>query len=100
MLPKQTDATNSSGVITKLRDFLGLEGNIRARAPRHSTRRTTSQLAGAIGPSIGGLFVLYYPFLTFPRYIFYASILAQIPSIVLFALFVKETLKKDVNPTT
>lgn len=63
------------------------------RATALGVFNTTSQLAGAVGPSIGGLFVLYYPFLTFPRYIFYASILAQIPSIVLFAVFVKETLK-------
>lgn len=63
------------------------------RATALGVFNTTSQLAGAIGPSIGGLFVLTYPFFTFPRYIFYVSILAQIPSIILFAVFVKETLK-------
>lgn len=63
------------------------------RATALGVFNTTSQLAGAIGPSIGGLFILYYPFFAFPRYIFYVTILAQIPSIILFAAFVKETLK-------
>ncbi|MGD8505718.1 MAG: MFS transporter [Candidatus Bathyarchaeota archaeon] len=63
------------------------------RATALGVFNTTSQLAGAIGPSIGGLFILYYPFFTFPRHIFYVTILAQIPSIILFAAFVKETLK-------
>jgi len=64
------------------------------RATALGVFNTTSQLAGAIGPSLGGLIILIYPFLTYPRHIFYISILAGIPSIILFAISVKETLRK------
>jgi MFS family permease len=64
------------------------------RATALGVFNTTSQLAGAIGPSLGGLIILIYPFLTYPRHIFYISILSGIPSIILFAISVKETLRK------
>ena len=64
------------------------------RATALGVFNTTSQLAGAIGPSLGGLIILIYPFLTYPRHIFYISILAGIPSIILFTMSVKETLRK------
>lgn len=63
------------------------------RATALGVFNTTSRLAGAIGPSLGGLIILIYPFLTYPRHIFYISILAGIPSIILFTLYVKETLR-------
>ncbi len=62
------------------------------RATALGVFNTTSKLASALGPSIGGFVILLYPFLTFPRHVFYVSILAGIPSIVLFAACVKETL--------
>lgn len=54
----------------------------------------TSQVAGALSPSLGTLVVTLYPFAIHPRYVFYASILAGIPSVVIFLFFVEETLKR------
>lgn len=54
----------------------------------------TSQVAGALSPSLGTLVVTLYPFTIHPRYVFYTSILASIPCIVIFLFFVEETLKR------
>ncbi len=65
------------------------------RATALGVFRAIDQIAAVIGPALGGLLVSYYAFEVYPRYIFYASILAGIPSTVLFAVLVKETLKKE-----
>lgn len=64
------------------------------RATALGVFRATDLIAAVIGPALGGLLVSYYTFEVYPRYVFYASILASIPSTILFALFIKETLKK------
>ena len=64
------------------------------RATALGVFRAINQIAAVIGPALGGLLVSYYAFEVYPRYVFYASILASIPSTVLFAVLIKETLKK------
>jgi MFS family permease len=53
--------------------------------------------AGAIGPLVGSLIVTKYSFELYPRFVFYASVLLGIPSIIIFAIFVKETLRKNAH---
>jgi len=48
-----------------------------------------------VGPLLGSLLVSYYSFELYPRLIFYTSILLSIPGIVMFAVFIKETLKNS-----
>ena len=55
------------------------------------------RIAGAIGPLIGSLIVAKYSFGLYPRFVFYASVLLSIPSVIVFAIFVKETLRKNTR---
>lgn len=59
-----------------------------------------SRIAGAVGPLLGSLMVAHYSFELYPRFVFYASVLLSIPGIVIFAVFVKETLKKNITNTS
>lgn len=65
------------------------------RATALGVFRATGQIANAIGSALGGLICSFYSFNVYPRYVFYASILASVPSTILFLLLVKETLKKE-----
>lgn len=53
--------------------------------------------AGAIGPLLGSLIVANYSFELYPRFVFYASVLLSIPSVIVFAIFVRETLRKNTR---
>lgn len=53
------------------------------------------RIAGAAGPLLGSLIVANYSFNVYPRIVFYTSILLSIPGILIFAAFIKETLRKD-----
>ncbi len=64
------------------------------RATALGVFRALDQIAGSIGSALGALICMYYSFDVFPRYVFFASVLASVPSTVLFAVFVRETLKK------
>jgi len=67
------------------------------RATALGVFRAIDQAAAVIGPALGGLLVSYYAFEIYPKYVFYASILAGIPSTILFAVLIKETLQKEVS---
>lgn len=55
------------------------------------------RIAGAVGPLLGSLIVAHYSFASYPRLVFYASMLLSIPSIIIFAVFIKDTLKKKIT---